>query len=123
MKGKYNMVQAEANNKNTHRGQVVKQIKEWEKHGVCAALREAPCGPIDPILSDNKVERINKVKGNFKRKILAVELAAVLILDKKTKGPTTAAKSILDTFNITVAPQAIGKMKESIIDTRKQAHE
>ena len=91
MKGKYNMVQAEANNKNTHRGQVVKQIKEWEKHGVCAALREAPCGPIDPILSDNKVERINKVKGYFKRKILAAELAAALILEEKVRRTNASA--------------------------------
>ena len=114
---------AAASDENSHIGQVSKLIQKWENHGVGAALRKESCELVDLIIPDNKVERINKVKGNFKRKILAVELAAALILDKKTKGPTTAAKSILDTFNITVAPQAIGKMKESIIDTRKQAHE
>ena len=69
------------------------------------------------------MECINKAKGDFKRKTLAVEPAAALIPDEKIKGPNIAAKAILGIFSIKVTPQAIGQMKKSIIDTCKQSHE
>ena len=87
---------------NSHCGQVSKLIKEWEKHGVGAAFCGAPCEPVDLIFPENEVQRINKVKGDFKHKTLAVELAAALLLDEKINFPTAAAKLIMDTFNITV---------------------
>ena len=34
-----------------------------------------------------KVDRINKVEGDFKQEILDVEIPAVLILEKKTRVP------------------------------------
>ena len=47
------------------------------------ALREAPYEPVDLVFPDNDLGCINKVKGDFERKTLAVEIAAALILDEK----------------------------------------
>ena len=91
MKGKYNTVGSADSAKNAHRGQVAKLIKEWENHRVGAALRELPCEPVQLILPDKKVERINNVKGNFKRKTLAVDIAAALIL-VENQGPHCSRK-------------------------------
>ena len=85
-------------------------------------MREALYEPVDLIFPDDEVELINKFKGNFKCKMLSVDLDSELVLEEKIKGPTVAAKRILDTFNITVTPQSIGQMKKSIVDTCKQAH-
>ena len=68
------------------------------------------------------MEHSNKVKGIFKHKPLAVELAAALILDK-IKFPNAAATAILDSFNIKVPSQAIGNMKKSVIYTHNKAQE
>ena len=113
---------AAASDENYERVNFAKLIKHWEKHGLGADLREEPCGTVDLIFPENEVDLINNVKGNFKRKTLAVGIAAILIL-KKIKDPTAATKAIFDTFNITVTPQAIGQMKKSIVNTHKQAHE
>ena len=104
LKGKYNTVGTAASAENSHRGQFAKLIKKRKNHRVGAALHEVRCETVDLIFPDEEVERINKVKGSFKRKILAVELAAPLILDNKIKGPIAAAKFILYTFNISVIP-------------------
>ena len=72
---------------NAHHGQASKLIKEWENDGVGAALREALYENVDLKLPDDEVDCINKVKGNFKCKTLAVELASALILDKKFRAP------------------------------------
>ena len=82
------MVGAADSAENAYYDQVEKLIKEWERHRVDAALRESLCETVDLIFPDDKVERINKVKGNFKHKKLVVELAAALILYEKIKGPT-----------------------------------
>ena len=86
------MVGTAASAEDAHPVQVSKFIKEWEKNGVGVALREAPCEPVDLIIPENEVERINKAKGNLKRKMLAVDITAALMLDKKIKVPTAATK-------------------------------
>ena len=87
LKGKYNTLGAAASAENAHHGQVAKLIKKWENNGAYAALHEAPCDPVDLVFPDDKVDCINKTKGNFNNKTLAVELAAALILNKKPRAP------------------------------------
>ena len=87
LKGEYNTVGAAASSENYDHGQVVKLIKEWENHRVGLDLREVPCESVGIIFPGDKLECINNVKGNFKRKMLAVEIVAALILDKTTRAP------------------------------------